>query len=96
MGSTASTKGSFSRKETRSRVFKHRVKHEILSLEDKKNGDLVDFHIYDEKDVPFLNDKSEMGKVIRKTIIEGDIDDDCQTDEEQLDDAKGMMHQQLL
>lgn len=46
--------------------------------------------------MPFLNDKSDMGKIIRKTIIDGDIDDDCATDEEQLEDAKEMMHDHLL
>lgn len=29
-----------------------------------------------------MNVKTEMGTIIKKTIIDGDVDDDCQTDEE--------------
>ena len=64
-------------KETKSRVFKNRIPHDLITFEDKVSGDLIDFNLYEQRDVPFLNDKSEMGKIIRKTIIDGDIDDDC-------------------
>ena len=37
-----------------------------------------------------------MGKVIRKTIIDGDIDDDCATDNEKKEDAKEMIRKELL
>ena len=83
-------------KLTKSRVFKSEIPYEIITLEDKINGDEYDFNIYDDCDVPFLNDKTEMGKVIRKTIIDGDIDDDCATDNEQKEDAKEMMRKELL
>lgn len=36
-----------------------------------------------------------MGTVMRKTIIDGDVDDDCQTDEDQKSDAKGMLRNEL-
>lgn len=42
-----------------------------------------------------MNVKSEMGTVIKKTIIDGDVDDDCQTDEEQRCDAKSMLRSEL-
>ena len=83
-------------KLTKSRVFKSEIPYEIITLEDTINGDEYDFNIYDDCDVPFLNDKTEMGKVIRKTIIDGDIDDDCATDNEQKEDAKEMMRKELL
>jgi hypothetical protein len=35
------------------------------------------FNLYNDKDLPFLNAKTEMGTVIRTTIIDGDVDDDC-------------------
>lgn len=37
-----------------------------------------------------------MGEIMRKTIIDGDVDDDCQTDDEQKTDAKGMLKNELL
>lgn len=36
-----------------------------------------------------------MGVIIRKTIIDGDVDDDCQTDGEQRNDAKDMLKNEL-
>ena len=83
-------------KPTKSRVFKPEIPYDVITLEDKLTGEEHDFNIYDDCDVPFLNNKSEMGKVIRKTIIDGDIDDDCATDEEQIEDAKDMMRKELL
>jgi hypothetical protein len=32
---------------------------------------------------------------MKKTIIDGDVDDDCATDEEQMDDAKHMLKNEL-
>jgi len=58
-------------------------------------GEKKDFKLYKEKDLPFLNAKTEMGAVMRKTIIDGDVDDDCATDEEQMDDAKFMLKNEL-
>lgn len=37
----------------------------------------MNFQLYQDKDLPFLNSSTEMGTVIRKTIIDGDVDDDC-------------------
>lgn len=36
-----------------------------------------------------------MGVIIRKTIIDGEVDDDCQTDGEQKNDAKDMLKNEL-
>jgi len=36
-----------------------------------------------------------MGVIIRKTIIDGDVDDDCATDGEQKNDAKDMLKNEL-
>lgn len=71
------------------------IKFEKFSLEDKLTGEKKDFHLYKEKDLPFLNEKTEMGAVMRKTIIDGDVDDDCATDDEQMDDAKCMLKNEL-
>lgn len=36
-----------------------------------------------------------MGIIMRKTIIDGGVDDDCQTDGEQKNDAKDMLKNEL-
>ena len=55
----------------------------------------MNFSLYNDKDLPFLNSSTEMGTVIKKTIIDGDVDDDCQTDQEQRSDAKDMLKNEL-
>ena len=37
-----------------------------------------------------------MGEVMRSAIIDGDIDDDCQSDEEQVEDAQKMLKDELI
>lgn len=64
-------------------------------MEDKISGNLLDFNVYEEKDLPFLNQNSEIGTIFRKTIIDGDVDDDCQTDGEQKNDARDMLKNEL-
>lgn len=66
-----------------------------MQLEDKCSGAMLDFNLYHDKDLPFMNANTEMGTIIRKTIIDGDVDDDCQTDEEQRGDAKSMLKNEL-
>ena len=53
-----------------------------MELEDKVSGEVVEFHLYQDRDLPFLNCENEMSSLMRKNIIDGDVDDDCQTDEE--------------
>lgn len=42
-----------------------------------------------------MNAKGDMGEIMRNTIIDGDVDDDCQTDDEQKNDAKAMLKNEL-
>jgi hypothetical protein len=61
---------------------KPRIKYEIIDLEDKLTGDVEEFNLYREKSIPFLNPKNESSSLIRANIIDGDADDDCQTDDD--------------
>ena len=54
----------------------------ILTLEDQANGDLVDFDLIDEEDLPFLNKRTEIGMQLRRCVIESSMDDDVMTDDE--------------
>lgn len=40
------------------------------------------FSLYNERDVPFLNTSSSIGKKVMKKIIHAEMDDDVQTDPE--------------
>ena len=53
------------------------------------------FNLYNDNDLPFLDPSKEASNIIRGNIIDGDADDDCQTDDEQQTDAKGMMMEDL-
>lgn len=63
----------------------------ILTLEDQANGDLVDFDLIDEEDLPFLNKQTELGLQLRRCVIESSMDDDVMTDDELELGAKSML-----
>jgi hypothetical protein len=73
-----------------------RIPYELFELEDKLSGKVLDFNIYNDSDLPFLNDtKNEACNMMRKNIIVGEVDDDCQTDEDQRANAKNMLKDEL-
>jgi len=57
----------------------------LVDLEDETTGDSKYFNLYRDADLAFLRDK---GGMMRTNAIQGEMDDDCQTDEEQIEDAK--------
>lgn len=77
------------------RYRKPKIKYEILELEDKLSGQVHDFNLYHDRDLPFLDPRNESSNLIRQNIIVGTVDDDCQTDEEQREDAKDMLRNEL-
>ena len=70
--------------------YKSRVKHEKMFLEDKMTGDSHDFALYYDKDLKFLK-----SALIMDNIIDGDVDDDCQTDNDQKEDSKKMLRTEV-
>ena len=68
---------------------------EILTLEDQNNGGLVDFDMIDECDLPFLDFKTEMGLLLRQSVIDSNMDDDVMTGDELVEGAARMMHRSL-
>jgi hypothetical protein len=51
--------------------------------------------MYNDCDLPFLNPKNKSSEIIRQNIIHGDVDDDCQTDDEQRQNAGRMLEKEL-
>jgi len=58
-------------------------------------GVIHDFKIFNESDLPFLDPRKNQSYLIRDNIIRGEVDDDCQTDDEQRIDAKKMMKNEV-
>jgi hypothetical protein len=67
------------------------IDSEVFELTDKLTGEIQDFTMYHETDLPFLDPKNAQSALIRDNIICGDVDDDCQTDDEQRCNAKRML-----
>lgn len=54
-------------------------------------GKMLEFSIFEEKDLPFLDPSKPENDLILSNIIDGDQDDDCATDNELKDDAEEKM-----
>ncbi len=67
----------------------------MLELAEEQTGKLISFNLYEDKDLPFLKGDNPNSQVIKKSIIDSNIDDDCQTEEEQQQDAEKMMKEDL-
>lgn len=72
-----------------------RISFELLELEDKVTGNIHDFRVYQDEDLPMLNSCNEASALFRKNIIVGNVDDDCQTDDDQKEDAKRMLRDEV-
>lgn len=46
------------------------TKYEIMELEDKVSGEVVEFNLYSDDDIPFLNGENEMCEMMKRNIIE--------------------------
>ena len=55
-----------------------------MTLERQPSGIPIDFDIYDECDLPFLDKTTEVGRMVSKNIIQQALDDDVMTDDEMI------------
>ena len=72
-----------------------KIRYDLFELEDKVSRNMHEFKMYHDSDLPFLNQKTEGSNLIKQNIISGDVDDDCQTDDEQKEDAKKMLRDEV-
>ena len=68
---------------------------ELLTLENQVNGELMDFDMVGEEDLPWLDADTEMGLKLRHSIVQVQIDDDTMTDDEQMENAQKMLMKSL-
>lgn len=56
---------------------------------------MVEFDLYDERDLCFTDPQTRMGQQLSQNLIEMTMDDDCLTDEETMLGAKKMLEYDL-
>lgn len=66
-----------------------------LTLERQPSGNPIDFDIYDNADLPFLDQKTEVGRMVSKNIVQSTLDDDVMTDEEMINAANKILGREV-
>ena len=66
-----------------------------FSLERQPSGVSVDFDLYDEADLPFLDKSTEVGRMVSKNIIQQNLDDDVMTDDEMIECANRLLSREV-
>ena len=56
---------------------------------------MVDFDLYDEVDLPFLDKATEVGRMVSKNIIQQALDDDVMTDDEMISCANKLLSREV-
>ena len=54
-----------------------------------------DFDLYDERDLPFLDKSTEVGREVSKNVIEQALDDDVMTDDEMISCANKLLGREV-
>ena len=66
-----------------------------FSLERQPSGNPVEFDLYDECDLPFLDKTTEVGRMVSKNIIQQALDDDVMTDDEMIGAAEKLLSREV-
>ena len=66
-----------------------------FTLECQPSGNSVDFDLYDEADLPFLDKTTEVGRMVSKNIINQALDDDVMTDDEMIACANKLLGREV-
>ena len=66
-----------------------------FTLQRQPSGQDVDFDLYNEEDLPFLNKKTEIGRMVSKNIVQSSLDDDVMTDEEMIECANRVLKKEV-
>ena len=66
-----------------------------FSLEKQPEGTMIDFDLYDEADLPFLDRDTEVGRMVSQNVIQQALDDDVMTDDDMIDNANRMLSREV-
>lgn len=73
-----------------------KIDAEFLTLKKTETPtNTLQFSLIQERELPFLNEDSEVGQALRESLIEADMDDDVATDTEMAHAATCMLERQL-
>ena len=60
-----------------------------------EEGPLVQFPVYEDASLSFLDRDTDLGRQVSKSIVAADFDDDCDTDEDMQENAQKAMIREL-
>ena len=55
----------------------------------------TDFDLYDERDLPFLDRSTEVGRMVSRNIVQSSLDDDVMTDDDMIECANRVLSREL-
>lgn len=64
-------------------------------LKPSEDGPLVQFPVYEDTSLTFLDRETDLGRQVSKSIVAADFDDDCATDEDMQENAQKAMIREL-
>jgi hypothetical protein len=83
----------------RTAYSEYRVKYappcSVLELARQPEGTPVNFDLYDDQDLPFLDDSTEMGRMVSNKVIQSSLDDDVMSDDETIRCAHSILKKEL-
>lgn len=56
---------------------------------------MIDFDLYDEADLPFLDKDTEVGRMVSKNVIQQALDDDVMTDDDMIAGANKLLSREV-
>ena len=59
------------------------------------SGQETDFDLYDERDLPFLDTSTDVGRMVSGNIVQSNIDDDVMTDDDMIECANRVLSKEL-
>jgi hypothetical protein len=71
------------------------IKCKSIFFTTQPEGDLCEFNIYEEKDLPFLDRRTEMGREVAQKVIQSSLDDDVMSDDDTIRCANAILNKEL-
>ena len=67
----------------------------VFTLTSQPDGEAVDFNLYEEENLPFLDRRTEMGREVAQKVIQSSLDDDVMSDDDTIRCATSILNKEL-
>ena len=67
----------------------------VFTLEKQPCGEPMEFDLYEESDLPFLDPSTEIGREVSKKIVQSSLDDDVMSDDDTITCATSILQKEL-